>query len=164
MGRVLFRINIDAITEHTWPWPLSLTLFLDLWPWHLTLRLICYCLDDLKKKLQTNNIWSHVTPKWYVVRRSAFDSPHRYFFKEYFATNKKSLLLPVPKLWLKRWFSWFLTWFTLTLTFSLNIFIRLPTSKNAYKWLSKTKTYRYIYIHEILKYIHYMYIYIYTLL
>ena len=30
---------------------------------------------------------------------------------------------------------------------SLNIFIRLPTSKNAYKWLSKTKTYIYIYIY-----------------
>ena len=32
---------------------------------------------------------------------------------------------------------------------SLNIFIRLPTSKNAYKWLSKTKTYRYIHTRNI---------------
>ena len=54
ISRVLFRINIAAITENTWPWPFTsdLDLFLDLWPWYLTLRLIYYYLDALKKTLQ----------------------------------------------------------------------------------------------------------------
>ena len=50
MSIVLFRINIAAITENTWPWPF--TFDLDLWPWYLTLRLICDYLDALKKTLQ----------------------------------------------------------------------------------------------------------------
>ena len=35
MSTVLFRINIAAITENTWPWPF--TFDLDLFPWPLTL-------------------------------------------------------------------------------------------------------------------------------
>ena len=35
ISRVLFRINIAAITENTWPWPF--TSDLDLFPWPLTL-------------------------------------------------------------------------------------------------------------------------------
>ena len=45
------------------------------------------------------------------------NNPDRYFFKEHDAPNEKFLRLPVPKLWLKRWFSWFSICLTLTLTF-----------------------------------------------
>ena len=52
-------------------------------------------------------IWRHVTQKHYVMRHGDFDISHRYFDKEHFETNQKSLRLPVQKLWLKWWFSCF---------------------------------------------------------
>ena len=101
MSRVLFRINIAAIKKirdldilH-----LTLTFSLDLWPWYLTLRLIYYYLDALKKTLHKCIV---------LTARDAKTAPTmlewRYFVSKHFATNQKSLRLPVPKLWLKMWF------------------------------------------------------------
>ena len=52
-------------------------------------------------------IWRHVTQKRYVMRHGDCDTSDRYFDKEHFETNQKSLRLPVQKLWLKWWFSCF---------------------------------------------------------
>ena len=46
-------------------------------------------------------IWRHVTQKRYVVRHEDYDTADRYFDKEHFEINQKSLRLPVQKLWLK---------------------------------------------------------------
>ena len=46
-------------------------------------------------------IWRHVTQKRYVMRHGDYDTSDRYFDKEHFETNQKSLRLPVQKLWLK---------------------------------------------------------------
>ena len=46
-------------------------------------------------------IWRHVTQKRYVMRHGDCDTSDRYFDKEHFETNQKSLRLPVQKLWLK---------------------------------------------------------------
>ena len=46
-------------------------------------------------------IWRHVTQKRYVMRHGNSDTTDRYFDKEHFETNQKSLRLPVQKLWLK---------------------------------------------------------------
>ena len=46
-------------------------------------------------------IWRHVTQKRYVMRDGHYDTSDRYFDKEHFETNQKSLRLPVQKLWLK---------------------------------------------------------------
>ena len=49
------------------------------------------------------------------------------FCKECFPPNQKFLRLPVPKLWLKRWFAWFVMCLTLTLTFQGHlIFLNSP--------------------------------------
>ena len=37
----------------------------------------------------------------YVMRHGDYDTSDRYFDKEHFETNQKSLRLPVQKLWLK---------------------------------------------------------------
>ena len=39
--------------------------------------------------------------KRYVMRHGDFDTSDRYFDKEHFETNQKSLRLPVQKVWLK---------------------------------------------------------------
>ena len=44
-------------------------------------------------------IWRHVTQKRYVMRHGDCDTSDRYFDKEHFETNQKSLR--VQKLWLK---------------------------------------------------------------
>ena len=46
-------------------------------------------------------IWRHVTQKLYVMRHGDYDTSDRYFDKEHFETNQKSIRLPVQKLWLK---------------------------------------------------------------
>ena len=46
-------------------------------------------------------IWRHVTQKRYVMRHGDYDTSDRYFDKEHFETNQKSLRLPVQKLWFK---------------------------------------------------------------
>ena len=46
-------------------------------------------------------IWRHVTQKHYAMRHGDCDTSDRYFDKEHFETNQKSLRLPVQKLWLK---------------------------------------------------------------
>ena len=46
-------------------------------------------------------IWRHVTQKRYVMRHGDYDTSDRYFDKEHFETNQKSIRLPVQKLWLK---------------------------------------------------------------
>ena len=42
-----------------------------------------------------------MTQKRYVMRHGDYDTSDRYFDKEHFETNQKSLRLPVQKLWLK---------------------------------------------------------------
>ena len=42
-----------------------------------------------------------MTQKRYVMRHGDCDTSDRYFDKEHFETNQKSLRLPVQKLWLK---------------------------------------------------------------
>ena len=115
MSRVLFRINIAAITENTWPWPF--TFDRDLFPWPLTLifdleinLLIPWCFEE--------NITKCIVLSVNILQPTSFVSKH-------FATNQKSLRLPVPKLWLKRWCSWFLMCLTLTFQGHL-IFVNSP--------------------------------------
>ena len=56
-----------------------------------------------------------MTQKRYVVRHGDYDTADRYFDKEHFETNQKSLRLPVQKLWLQI----VVFVFSLTLTFDL---------------------------------------------
>ena len=42
-----------------------------------------------------------MTQKRYVMRHGDYDTSDRYFDKEHFENNQKSLRLPVKKLWLK---------------------------------------------------------------
>ena len=50
---------------------------------------------------QLHTLWRHVTQKRYVMRHGDYGTSDRYFDKEHFETNQKSLRLPVQKLWLK---------------------------------------------------------------
>ena len=61
-----------------------------------------YKIDEVRKYAKKNMqfIWHHVTQKRYVMRHGDFDTSDRYFDKEHFETNQKSLRLPVQKLWL----------------------------------------------------------------
>ena len=69
-------------------------------------------------------LWRRVAPKRDVIRQK---NGALLTEAEHFATNQKSLRLPVPKLLLKRWFSWFLICLTLTLTFQGHlIFVHSP--------------------------------------
>ena len=63
------------------------------------LRSIRTKLTKLENMQKSCFIWRHVTQKRYVMRHG--DTSDRYFDKEYFETNQKSLRLPVQKLWLK---------------------------------------------------------------
>ena len=103
----------------------DLTFFL--WPWYLTLRPIYYYLDALKKTLQKCIVLTSRDAKTaprMLERRPPYPIS---ISSRNFATNQKSLRLPVPKLWLKRWFSWFLMCLTLTLTFQGHlIFVNSP--------------------------------------
>ena len=53
-------------------------------------------------KLENMQKWCfilrHVTQKRYVMRHGDYDTSDRYFDKEHFETNQKSLRLPVQKL------------------------------------------------------------------
>ena len=61
MSRVLFRINIAAIAENTWPWPFTFdhdfffTFYLDIWPWDwsiitLMLQRKNWCFEENKPR------------------------------------------------------------------------------------------------------------------
>ena len=56
------------------------------------------CTDFWNQSVQN---WRHVTQKRYIMRHGDYDTSDRYFDKEHFETNQKSLRLPVQKLWLK---------------------------------------------------------------
>ena len=58
-------------------------------------------LEHMKKSRFIWFIWRHVTQKRYVMRHGDCATSDRYFDKEHFETNQKSLRLPVQKLWLK---------------------------------------------------------------
>ena len=58
-------------------------------------------LTKLENMQKSCFIWRHVTHKRYVMRHGDCDTYDRYFDKEHFETNLKSLRLPVQKLWLK---------------------------------------------------------------
>ena len=57
-------------------------------------------LENMQKSRFIWFIWRHVTQKRYVMRHGDSDTSDRYFDKEHFETNQKSLRLPVQKLWL----------------------------------------------------------------
>ena len=57
-------------------------------------------LENMQKSHFIWFIWRHVTQKRYVMRHGDYDTSDRYFDKEHFETNQKSLQLPVQKLWL----------------------------------------------------------------
>ena len=65
------------------------------------LRSIRTKLTKLENMQKSCFIWRHVTQKRYVMRHGDCDTSDRYFDKEHFETNQKSLRLPVQKLWLK---------------------------------------------------------------
>ena len=70
---------------------------------YLTLTLsLTFDLDDLKKYIFSqffHFLWSHVTQKRDVVRQNGRSHTNALFYKEHFATNRKSLSLPVKMLW-----------------------------------------------------------------
>ena len=83
----------------TFIWPLTLTI------WRNTFFSKLFILFEVRWRKNVTSyvkIWGSLT--------------EALFCKECFPTNQKFLRLPVPKLWLKRWFSWFLMCLTLTLT------------------------------------------------
>ena len=86
-----FLITYKIVKMSKWPWHLT---FIWHWPWVLPLTL---------------TIW-----------RNIFFSFFFHYFKSRDAKMWRRMSkgrLPVPKLWLKRWCSWFLMCLTLTLTF-----------------------------------------------
>ena len=58
-------------------------------------------LEHMQKSRFIWFIWRHVTQKCYVMGHGDSNTSDRYFDKEHFETNQKSLRLPVQKLWLK---------------------------------------------------------------
>ena len=64
------------------------------------LRSIGTKLTKLENMQKSRFIWRYVTQKRYVMRHGDCDTSDRYFDKEHFETNQKSLRLPVQKLWL----------------------------------------------------------------
>ena len=58
-------------------------------------------LEHMQKSRFIWFIWRHVTQKRYVMRHGDYDTSDRYFDKEHFEINQKSLRLSVQKLWLK---------------------------------------------------------------
>ena len=68
-----------------------------------------YKIDEFRKHATiTCFIWRHVTQTRYVVHHGGYDTSDRYLDQEHFETNQKSLHLPIQKLSLKQWFSWYL--------------------------------------------------------
>ena len=65
------------------------------------LRSIGTKLTKLENMQKSRFISRHVTQKRYVMRHGDYYTSDRYFDKEHFETNQKSLRLPVQKLWLK---------------------------------------------------------------
>ena len=70
ISRVLFRINIAAITENTWPWPFTsdldlfpLTFDLDIWPWDWSIITLMLWRKHYKNVL----FWRHVTQKRHLI-------------------------------------------------------------------------------------------------
>ena len=59
-----------------------------------------YKIDEVRKYAKIVFYLSHLTQKRYVMRHVDCDTSDRYFDKEHFETNQKSLRLPVQKLWL----------------------------------------------------------------
>ena len=117
-------------TENTWPWPFIFDL--DLFPWPLTLifdletdLLLPWCFKENITKMYCFDVMWRKNGTSYV--RTETNLSISILSVRHFATNQKSLWLPVPKLWLKRWFSWFLMCLTLTLTFQGHlIFVNSP--------------------------------------
>ena len=97
-------------------WHLTLTFFLDIdldvWPWDWYITTLMLWRKHCKKKCLTSRDANTVRHSWYRKQHS-----RSVFLQEHSAPNQKFLRLPVPKLWLKRWFSWFSICLTLTLTF-----------------------------------------------
>ena len=55
------------------------------------------CTDFEINRFRIDVMWQ----KRYIMRHGDCDTSDRYFDKEHFETNQKSLRLPVQKLWLK---------------------------------------------------------------
>ena len=112
MDRVLFKIKYHynsrkyvTLTFDIWTW--HLTFDIDLWPWPLTLRMIHYYIDALKEKLQNKkNVWRHVTQNSTLYVSTKTTHPISISSNNILQPTR-SVWLPVPKLCLKRWFSWF---------------------------------------------------------
>ena len=108
-----------------------MTLTFDL---HFTLTLsLTFDLDDLRKQILFK-ICEFCEVMWrksvtsYVKRRPRTECALL------LATNYKSLRLPVPKLWFKRWFSWFLICLTLTLTFQCHLTFENSPFATVHDW------------------------------
>ena len=73
------------------------------------LRLIGTNLTNLENIKKIVFYLTHVTQKWHVMSRGGGGSntSDMHFDQEHFETNQNSLRLPVQKLWLKQWFSYF---------------------------------------------------------
>ena len=104
------------VKQIKWPWSWPLTL---IWPWpwvwHLTLTIwICFFQNCWFLKLCDVKTWHH-TSKWRrETECSLLDSIGNIF-------QPARLRPPVPKLWLKMWFIWFLMCLTLTLTYQVHL-------------------------------------------
>ena len=110
---------MTTIADNAWPWPLTcdldffLDLDLDVWPWSWYITTFMLWRKHCKKnKCLTSRDAKTVRHSWYRRQHS-----RSVFLQEHSAPNQKFLRLPVPKLWLKRWFSWLSICLTLTLTF-----------------------------------------------
>ena len=130
ISRVLFRINIAAITENTWPWPF--TSDLDLFPWPLTLIfdletdiLLPWCFEENITKMYCFDVTWRQNGTSYV--RTETNLPISILSVNILQPTRSLYDFPVPKLWIKRWFSWYLMCLTLTLTFQGHlIFVNSP--------------------------------------
>ena len=60
-----------------------------------------YKIDEVRKYANIAFYLIYVTQKRYVMRHGDCNTADRYFGKEHFEINQKSLRLPVQKLWLK---------------------------------------------------------------
>ena len=115
-------------------WHVTLTFFVDLdldvwpWGWYITTLMLW------RKHCQQNKCLTSRDAKTAIFRDIGDNIPDRYFCKEHSAPNHKFLRLPVPKLWLKRWFSWFSICLTLTLTFQGHLIFENSPFVPLYDW------------------------------
>ena len=119
--RVLFRINIAAITENTWPWPL--TFDLDLFPWPLTLTSL-----TLRLNLLLPWFWRKYYQKMYVLTSRDAKTARQSYERNHFpiGISSRNILQPTRSLYdfrfqsygSKWWFSWFVDVFDLDLDIS----------------------------------------------